>query len=202
MSDSGYQYGEDRTPSPFGRWEYSGSADGGSYWVEEAAPENAAYTPTTTGWGDSGSTTYWNPVEPVSPTQQLNYGNWETPDDVKRNKVAAAAAAAAAQQAAIQQSAAPVAPTVFRNPAATLNTSATQSPVFSPTQPYYQTTNDIQNQYAWAPRSAAQPLQQGISNWGKQQPTAAFDVNRFITEMLGSKNQAQTATLPTPYPGR
>jgi hypothetical protein len=198
MSDQGFEYGETRSPTPYGRWEYSGNADAGSYWVEESAPENAGYAPTYSGGGDAGTNVIWNPVEPSAPTQQINYGNWETAQDRQRNEEIAKIVAA--QQA--QQAVAPVAPTVFRNPAATLNTSATQSPVFNPAQPYYQTTNDVQNQYAWSPRSAAQPLQQGIPNWGAQQPSAAFDVNRFITEMLGPKNQSQTATLPTPYPGR
>lgn len=199
MSESdGWPGSYDRTPTPWGYW--TGSGDSGSYWVEEAPPENSGYRPEVTGGGDAGTTTTWVPVEPTSPTQVIDYGNWETPEDTRRNQQAAQALQA--QQAQAAPVSAPVAPFIARNPAAILDTSATASPVFQPAQPYYQTTNDIQSQYAWAPRSAAQPLAGGIPNWGKQQPTQAFDVNQFIAEMLGPKAQAQTATLPTPYPGK
>jgi hypothetical protein len=71
-----------------------------------------------------------------------------------------------------------------------------------PVSPYFQTTNDVQSQYSWAPRSEANPLQAGQQNWGIQQPNRGFDVNQFIADMLGPQNQSQAATLPTPFPGR
>jgi hypothetical protein len=140
----------------------------------------------------SGGTPYGKNSEWIEDTSVPGYQKWRDAQDARILE----------KFQAMQPAIAPVAPTVFRNPAAVLNTGATQRPVFNPAQPYYQTTNDVQNQYSWAPRSDAQPLQQGIPNWGIQQQNAGFDVDKFIAEMLGPQNQSQTATLPTPYPGR
>jgi len=254
MSDSGYEYGDNRTPTPWGYW--TGAGDAGAYWVEQEAPANAGYTPVYSGGGDAGTNISWEQVQPVSPGQPLDYGNWaEQPNmfspvapsgigadglnalyreilgrdaDPSGISTYSGMSADRARQALLdsaeykarlaQQGGStgggttpfvPVNPSapaggggIGRNPAAVLNTSATQSPVFQPAQPYYQTTNDVQSQYAWAPRSAAQPLAQNIPTWGQQQPTQAFNVEQFVAEMLGPKAQAQTATLPTPFPGR
>jgi hypothetical protein len=91
---------------------------------------------------------------------------------------------------------------ITRNPVATLNTNLGTNPGLMPVNPYFQTTNDVQSQYSWAPRSEANPLQAGQQNWGIQQPNRGFDVNQFIAEMLGPQNQSQAAKLPTPFPGR
>ena len=91
---------------------------------------------------------------------------------------------------------------IGQNPMVTLNTKLGMNPGLMPVNPYFQTTNDVQSQYSWAPRSEANPLQGGQRNWGIQQPNQGFNVDQFISEMLGPKAQAQTNMLPTPYPGR
>jgi len=255
MSDSDWQYGETRTPTPFGYWQYNGG-DAGSSWVETPAPENAGYAPTTTGWGDSGSTTYWNAVEPSSPSQPLDYGNWEAPvtavdpsigvdglnalyreilgrdadpsgintfsgmhpaaarrylldsEEYKARLANSAGGGAGSTPSVPVNPAAPAAGggggggRIGINPAAVLNTNLGTNSGLMPVSPYFQTTNDVQNQYSWAPRSEANPLQAGQQNWGIQQPNRGFDVNQFIADMLGPQNQSQTAKLPTPYPGK
>ena len=96
----------------------------------------------------------------------------------------------------------PAVGSIARNPGVTLQTPTSVNSGLMPVNPYFQTTNPVQNQYSWAPRSEANPLQGGQQNWGVQQPNQGFNVDQFISEMLGPKAQAQTATLPTPYPGK
>ena len=83
-----------------------------------------------------------------------------------------------------------------------LNTRLGTNPGLMPVNPYYATTSPVQNQYSWAPRSEANPLQGGQPSWGIQQPTQSFDVNRFIQTMLNPQVQSAVTNLPTPYPGR
>jgi hypothetical protein len=251
MSDSDWQYGESRTPTPWGYW--TGSGDAGAYWVEEPAPENAGYNQVVTGGGDAGSNISWEPVQPSSPSQPLDYGQWQAPAgavnpgsagigadglnalyreilgrDADASGIATFGGMSAADarrylldsaeyKARMGGSAGggstpfvPVNPSapaggggrIGINPAAVLNTNLGTNPGLMPVNPYFQTTNDVQNQYSWAPRSEANPLAAGQQNWGIQQPNRGFDVNQFIAEMLGPQNQSQAAKLPTPYPGK
>ena len=138
-------------------------------------------------------------TNPVTPLEWEQYNNEQY--QLKQNPVNA------------EQLVAPVAPApaspyvssmprVNVNPSVTLKTPTGINSGLMPVNPYFQTTSPVQNQYSWAPRSEANPLQGGEQPWGVQQPNQGFNVDQFISEMLGPKAQAQTATLPTPYPGK
>ena len=68
-------YEPPRDPSPYGYW--SGGGDAGATWVETAPPANAGYVPVTTGGGDAGTTTTWEPAPAPAPAP--DYGNWAPP---------------------------------------------------------------------------------------------------------------------------